>query len=95
MDSINSYSCFSRLCLYGEILAWNFLSKLFAEDGCSEVKVRNSFWMGPDEKMINSSWSSSLNSINSPSCFLNFDQMETFYPGIFYQSDLQNIDVQS
>ena len=68
-NGVNYSSGFSIIFSDGEILAWNFLSKLFAEDGCSEVKVRNSFWMGPDENFIMSSWCYSLDSINSSSYF--------------------------
>ena len=52
--SINYSSCFSKNWSDGEILACNFLSKWSVEDGCSEVRVSNSFWMGPDENIMNS-----------------------------------------
>ena len=52
LNSINSSSCFSKLWLDGEILAWNLLSKWTAEDGCSELIVSTSFWMGPDENFL-------------------------------------------
>ena len=63
------YSCFSKLWSSGENLARNFHSNLSSEDGCSELMVITSFWMGPDENFLNSSWCSSLNSINYSSCF--------------------------
>ena len=70
LESINYSSCFSKLWSDGEILSWNFLSKLSSEYGCSELTVSTSFWMSSDENFLNSSWCSSLNSINSSSYFL-------------------------
>ena len=69
LKSINYYYCFSKLWSDGEILSWDFLSKWYSEDGCSELMVSTSFWMGPDEKLFKLSWCPSLNSINSSSCF--------------------------
>ena len=56
LKSINSSYLFSRLCSYVEISAWNFLSKQFSEYRCSELMLSTSFWMGPDENFLNSSW---------------------------------------
>ena len=50
-------------------ISLSFFSKWSAEDGCSEVRVSTSFWMGPDKNFFNSSWCSSLKSINYSSCF--------------------------
>ena len=43
LNAINYYSSCSKIWLYGEILAWNFLSKLSSEYGCSDVRVSTSF----------------------------------------------------
>ena len=68
MESIN-HSFFSGLLSDGEILAYNFLSKLYEEDGVSEVRVITFFWMYPDKNFINSSLCFSLNYINYSSWF--------------------------
>ena len=51
-NSINTSSSCPKKLLYGEVLAWNFLSKLSSEDGYSEVRVTTSFLMIFDEKLL-------------------------------------------
>ena len=69
LNSINYYSICSKTLLYGEILSWNLLSKWYSEDGCSEVILNTSFWMGTDEIFLKSSCCFPLKSINYYSWF--------------------------
>ena len=61
LNSINNYSCFSKLWSDVANLACNLVSKGFSEDGFSEMRVITSFSMCSDENVFDISFRSSLN----------------------------------